>query len=218
MSIITRRAGSFASGVALTLLLAVAIPAWALECNNCVNGGDLVDGSVRSADLGAGAVGVSDIATGAVRARAMGTLPAVRVFNSANQDVPHGTVTAMSFNIEQVDTASMHDPANPTRLAIPRTGLYDLGYALVINNSDGDGYRKFWIRRSTGAFVWSDEVEPVAGIGLMSAHGSTIYRFTAGDYIELFVAQNSGSPLTVWGDTNVDEGVYPAFWARWVGP
>jgi hypothetical protein len=212
-----RSSASFAAGVALTMLLAVAIPAWALDCNNCVNSGDLVNGAVHTSDIDGAAVTTGKLATGAVRARTIGALPAVRVFNAGNQAVPTGQDTALSFNTEHFDTASMHSASNPTRLTIPRTGLYDVGYSFAIDNSDSDSYRQVTIRANLSVYVWLDRVAPVAGALFLSPQGSTIYRFTAGDYIELYVTQLSGSSLDVYGDAGTD-GYYPAFWARWVGP
>lgn len=61
-----RLAVAFAAGVLFAATLAT-LPAWALSCNNCVDGSDIVDGAVKGADIGNGAVTTNDLKDGTIK-------------------------------------------------------------------------------------------------------------------------------------------------------
>jgi hypothetical protein len=122
------------------------------------------------------------IANAAVTAAKIGTLPSARVFNSTTQ-APSGNLT-LSFNSERFDTASLHDTAvNNTRLVAPIDGIYLISANVSWSVADGTA---IWvgIRHSSASFIGDQgttaEVSQENSV-------STVYRMTAGQYVEAVV-------------------------------
>lgn len=68
---------AFALCLGVALLLALALfsgaRASALSCNNCVNGGDIVNGQIRSADIGNYSIATNDIASNSITSAKIAT-------------------------------------------------------------------------------------------------------------------------------------------------
>lgn len=208
---VPRPLGWFVLGIVMALL-SVAIPAWALSCNNCVNGGDLVDGSVRAADIATGGVGGAEIIDGSVRARDIGALPAARVRHVGTQNIGSGDQTQLMFNTEVFDTGGVHSGTYPERLIAPRTGIYAIGWNILVDNADADGYRQLSLYVNGSTVEVTDRVYPPAGAAFVVLDGSTLLHLSAGDFVRLDLFQLSGSTLAVYGDSPG----YPVFWMHWV--
>jgi len=114
----------------------------------------------------------------------------------ATQDLPSDTFTKIEWDTEDFDPDAMFDAASPTRLTAPVAGVYRLGGAIAIS-FDGNGYRAaHWgvngsiVAQSPAVFVGSN----ATGAHVMCV--SLLVNLNAGDYVEMFVFQNSGVLLT----------------------
>lgn len=131
------------------------------------------------------------------------------------------TYTAISFELAQFDTHGFWgiDP-NPTRLTIPggMGGYYEIGFNFALSSMTANVVRGL-VRRNGGAAAGGDEplclenrifsLEPIL-------NAVTCQLLSQGDYLELYVSQDSGSNQTVRGTSGVNEHT-PVFWLRRVG-
>ena len=134
--------------------------------------------------------------------------PKCRVYMSAALSVANTTNTAVTFNSERFDTDTMHSTsANTDRITFTTAGTYlvgaNLGWAA---STAGSRYVDFLVNGATQIPGEAVEAYDEAGFGTMQAP-STLYAFTAGQYVTLRVRQNSGGAL------NLDTC---EFWAVWV--
>jgi hypothetical protein len=137
-----------------------------------------------------------DIAPGAITAQHFGSLPAVEVETGADQPIPNGTVTKLTFAAATYDTANMFNAANPTRITVPIAGIYNVTAA--VKWRAGTGQHRFATIRKNG--VLHDEaisqVAPVLAAGQFTSQVvAGQLRLAAGDFIELSVFQDSGASL-----------------------
>tara|TARA_R110000868_G_scaffold296804_1_gene557170 strand:+ start:227 stop:1078 length:852 start_codon:yes stop_codon:yes gene_type:complete len=124
------------------------------------------------------------------------------VTTAASQSISNATFTAKSFpGTDVYDTDGFHDPAtNNSRITIP-TGLggYYLVYGQVNWDANATGRRLLYIRKNGTAIYFVEGFASSASIYPTNTV-SIIDNFAAGDYLELFVYQNSGGSLNVLGD------------------
>jgi hypothetical protein len=127
--------------------------------------------------------------TGCVRAPDV-LVPAARVYATASISVGNTAVDAVPFAAESFDNAGIHDPASPTRLRAPVTGVYQLSGG-VIWPFDGSGFDR-------SIEVVLNGTTPVAFMNqnTLAADNtdtaiSTTTRLQAGDYVEVFVKQSN---------------------------
>jgi hypothetical protein len=123
------------------------------------------------------------------------------VYHNANQNINNAAWTALTFNSERFDPNAMHNPAvNPSRITIATTGTYLVGGCIEFAASATDQTRRFVSLSINGVPGVGTEItrhqhhmsEP-GGAGL--SHGlslSCLWEFTAADFVELCVWQNSG--------------------------
>ncbi len=130
------------------------------------------------------------IANGAVTPSKIGTLPAVRVFNSTAQNVGPGNLT-LSFNSERYDTSGMHSPGDPTRLVAPINGVYSITANATFGGvADGT---PLWL----GVSVSSIGFVAAAGTTAQVSHEhaiSTTYRLNAGQSVQAVVCCSGSIP------------------------
>lgn len=136
----------------------------------------------------------------------------VRVDNSTNISILNGLL--LPFDSELWDTGcpppGMHDPANPSRLTACVTGKYyifgQVAWAVNVN-----GFRQLQIDVqpvSGDRFTISNAAkQPLPNDGVM-LETSTYFSLNAGDYVELYVIQNSGGPLDVLAQRTAGEPHY----------
>jgi hypothetical protein len=194
--------------------------AFALAGHNTVFSDDVVNNQLKSADLKNGkAVSGIDVKNGSLgTAEFAGSIPAVHATRSASQIIPDGsTFTAIAFDEERYDTASMHSNliiANNSRLTAPVDGIYELTAAILWGTSD-EGTRAMALRRN-GTTLLAHENVPAAGGGLQPEQLLTAtVRLEAGDYGEVVVAQTSGGFL---GVTTPEGQLSPEFSMTWLAP
>lgn len=126
-----------------------------------------------------------------------------RVKQSSITSVTSGSYTSVAFQAEDFDTNTMHDNAtNNSRITITTTGKYAIGATVQFTVG----------AKSVGGYLLLNNTTKIAysfsGNGVNSLTGfslSTIYSFTAGDYIEVFASTSSTDNTS--GDTGTN------FWA-----
>jgi hypothetical protein len=131
------------------------------------------------------------------------TFSGCRLTRTTNQTITTGTggQAAVSFDSEIFDTSNYHDlVTNPTRITIPTTGYYFVRAEISWNTSTSLTLRRTIIQLNGTTFLAAvDQAHtPGAGPGVSCNQSvSTLYHFTAGDYVEVLVRQESGSNLDV---------------------
>ena len=130
--------------------------------------------------------------------------------HTGNQTISNGTWTSVTFTAPDLfDTDNMHSTSsNTSRITINTAGIYLLT-ANIEWTSQATGFRASRIYVDGSTIISSDQRTTVSGDSTISAL-SGIYRFTAGQYVELQGYQNTGAPLNIIsGQTN--------FAASWLG-
>lgn len=134
--------------------------------------------------------------------------PRVSLYRSATLSLTTATWTQVTWDSESWDTDTMHSTgSNTSRLVFTTAGRYWLNVAAWFD-ANATGSRGVNLTkngagsRSASNVVLSDAVLSAASIGETFV-GVTVERaFAAGDYIELFVYQNSGGALNLQAGTN----------------
>lgn len=129
-------------------------------------------------------------------------VPACRVYQSAAQTISNITETTLLFNTESFDSDTMHSTSSNTgRITFTTAGLYlvmaTLGMAI-----DVDGYREIDFRVDGTTYILT--TKQMATVGASSfLNAATLYRFTAGQYVEFRCYHSAGANLnTVAGVDN----------------
>lgn len=149
----------------------------------------------------------SSTARASVKTRRYG----VRLTNSADITVPDSTDKVLTWDNEDVDSASLHSTTSAARVTIPSggDGDYQVG-ASVRWVSNSTGYRQLWFETFTSAGTTRYGVDIRQANG-QSAHTTSTYipNLAAGDYITCNVRQTSGGNL----DVGLSAGAGQCFWA-----
>lgn len=180
---------------------------------------DLTDDTLSGEDAsdtnkGIASFNASDfsVSSGAVTRNFIGC----RVTNSSDQSIDHNTSTALTFNTEYFDTDSMHSTvSNTSRITITTAGKYVVGGQVRWAYNNDTGRRNMFILLNGNTQIMYEARPPVQQTNVRTdLTGCTIYNFSASDYIELWVLQNSGGSLDA-----VSVGEFaPVFWAYRIGP
>jgi hypothetical protein len=130
-----------------------------------------------------------------------------RVVKTAGQVITSGTQTTLTFDAEMYDTDNYHsNVTNNTRLTIPAGlgGIYHVrGRVNYDPNATGARYLIISVNGTSSANYDSYVVYPAVSGGIETMIDvNTIVALSAGDYIELFTIQNSGSSITSKGGLN----------------
>jgi hypothetical protein len=123
----------------------------------------------------------------------------VRVYNSTPLAVANNSDVVFAFDSERWDTADLHDAMQPTRLVAPLSGKYLLFCTVSFQPVNQVGRRVVSFRlNGTG--------EPLAAHGQVGDPShftdislSTVWELSAGEFVEVHAAQDSGSTLFASG-------------------
>lgn len=126
-------------------------------------------------------------------------VPAVHVYNSTDQSIASGSLSAaLAFDTERFDTDSLHAGGANTRLTASVAGKYNI-YFTGAFEANSTGVREFAMKLTNGSdnpFIADSIVNATSSLETIS-NLNTTYQLAAGDYLEIFCYQNSGSPLNV---------------------
>jgi len=142
----------------------------------------------------------STIATNTANISTLTIRPRANIRQTAVQSIPNGAYTSISFQTEDYDTPSGHDPVtNNTRYTAPITGKYTFsgGVAFVANGSGLRGTR--WAKNGT-ALNASASMFVTVGAGAASRiTAQTIgVDLAAGDFVELQAFQDTGGAINTF--------------------
>jgi hypothetical protein len=118
------------------------------------------------------------------------------LFHGAAQSIAHDTLTVLSFDSEDFDPSTMHNPAsNNSRITIPSgaDGRY-LVMARVFFAANATGYRQLRIRKSGSDIATLSSVAAINGAGT-TVSISSVVALVAKEYLEIIAYQNSGGAL-----------------------
>ena len=136
------------------------------------------------------------VANGSACGSGGGTLDGARVSRGAQQTISNNTVTSLAFDTETYDNGSMHSTVtNNSRLTAATTGYYIITGG-VSWTANAVGIRQLTVFLNGTTTIQSTYVTATAALGV-DQNISTLYKLTAGDYVELQVYQNSGGNLDV---------------------
>lgn len=122
-------------------------------------------------------------------------IPRVRAFHNANQSIPNGTSTVLSFNLELFDSDNMHDNAvNNSRLTAKIAGFYQITATIGFANN-AVGTRSAHIRQNGETRIASVQVLATADATVLTV--TTLQFLNVNDYVEVQAFQASGSALDV---------------------
>ena len=132
----------------------------------------------------------------------------VMVTDTATTSVANTTWQQLTFATEEYDTGGFHGTTNTSRLTIPSGygGVYQVT-ASVTWNPSSTGAVFLQVRKNGAASTAASLAASAANFGSLFANGDPIVqcngqlRLVAGDYVELYTAQNSGGPLSLKGTT-----------------
>jgi hypothetical protein len=140
------------------------------------------------------------LAEGAYKAH--GGFKGAMVRKSANQSIPSGTNTPVTWQTAIYDTSGIYNPSNPTRLTVPAGVTKVRLAAQIVFGSNATGKRDVLIQKN-GSLNYDGRATtnalPVTGTSQTMTVNITspVLEVTQGDYFEILVYQNSGGSLTV---------------------
>lgn len=190
------------------------------EANSHVSNPGLVGVISASAPADTAAAGTSDAWARADHRHARETTPAsIPTFtarHSSNQSFASSVTPAVvSFNTEIVDTHSGHsNSSNPSRFTIPSNwaGTWFVS-AQIEWASNATGFRIVQIVKNGTTALLEADVNPNATQAHFHHIAGLVGGLVAGDYLEVFAAQNSGGALNLLTAT---APLSPYFTAHWV--
>lgn len=120
-----------------------------------------------------------------------------KVYHSVNQSLANNTNNALSFNSERFDTDNIHNTvSNTARLTCNTAGNYLIGGSVAFAASAMGGRQINIFLNGVTTIALENTTNMGAGTPtLMSI--STVHYLSAGDYVQLFAYQGSGSALNV---------------------
>lgn len=128
--------------------------------------------------------------------------PSASVFRTSNQTITTATDTAISFNAENYDTDTMHITAARERITFTTAGVYLVTLNVVWDKVEQVRFHLARIRKNgTDVLAFDTRRVDATSSDLYVAHSlSCLEQFSAADYVEAIVYQNTGANLDVIAD------------------
>jgi hypothetical protein len=144
-----------------------------------------------SGAAGPGAGSVAAVLLGETLGGTSGTsLAGARAYNSGAQTIAGSTSTALTFNNTRFNVSAVWAGGNPTRFTAPSDGVYLIGGGYV-----GGVTQNIWVRLG-GATQISPYGSVDRGFSPNQASVNTVYRLTAGQYVEIMAVNASATPFS----------------------
>lgn len=125
-----------------------------------------------------------------------GGTPSARVYRTTTQTIADSTVTALTFDAERWDNASLHSTSSNTdRLVAPVAGIYAVT-AHIRWDTNGTGQRLLRVKDNAGALIASASQPPVSGDVTYQSIATTVTLGASG-YVTIEVYQTSGGNLGI---------------------
>lgn len=185
-----------------------------------------------SGDVVCEAVGAEAVAAGAsvnvswfpdAELSSSATFSGCRIWNSASQVISDASLSPGAYGFPLVFDSVIFDTdgysdlgAHNDRLTIPRSGYYLVGgcVATYLSGAEFEFQVLIAVNGAVNQIVSDAYAVPAANpLSASTAAPSTLYHFTAGDYVQLVEAQQSGMDLTAPSQ----EPLVPIFWIERVG-
>jgi hypothetical protein len=148
-------------------------------------------------------------------ASAGGYTQGARVHNAADITVSNSSNQYLTFDSELFDTDTIHDVGSNTgRLTAKTAGKYIIGFHGVFA-AHATGYREATLQVNHTTAI-ADVVLYPGGANQVRLNLTTVYDLAQNDYVEVYVYQNSGGNLTLYGN-NTTPNYSPHFWMQRIG-
>lgn len=138
--------------------------------------------------------------------------PTCIVWRNSAQSLASGTGTNILWNIEHVDTDSMHSTTvNTERITINTAGVYQIDAGIYFFTNSTAGRRELSLVTGVGLILAHAILPPAQVANMMTI--SRKWKFAAGEYFVVQGMQDSGVAV------NVGEATHPRTFvtASWVG-
>lgn len=147
-----------------------------------------------------------------------------KAYNDGTQSIPDNSSTAVTFGAEEFDTDGFHSTSGSTsRITIPtgKGGKYRFTYHFGLASSNTTGSRIGFLRKNGGTDsnnIIGSAIFLVPSASVASvATGVVEADLVAGDYVELFIYQNSGGAINLGSTLASDRGMASAFGCQFLG-
>jgi hypothetical protein len=121
---------------------------------------------------------------------------AARMWLSANQTIATGTITKIAFDSYTLDTHGALDVVTNRRFTAPLSGNYEIS-AIGAYAAGGTAQRVIYIYKNGSSFCQVNI--PGNASAISSPMVTSLIALSAGDYIEIFTFQDTGSNATLNG-------------------
>lgn len=131
----------------------------------------------------------------------------VRAYRSTDQaySAPY-SVPRVAFDVALSDTGGFWSAGDPTKLVVPETGSYLVGFYIAINwNAPYRSFNIVYLNNITGVFVSKDTGNAP---DQQRSVGRFVYYFTAGDYVTLGLHESTGQTGTI----KAQDAYAPCLW------
>jgi hypothetical protein len=152
-------------------------------------------------------VGTKQLKNASVTPEKLARGPAVNVFRTQPQSIPDDISTVIDWTNQAYDRGGMWKPAQPTSVAVRRSGVYSVSAVVVWSASSGN--RTVIVTRNGVAIAY----DSTTGLGYSTA--AAVARFKKGDRIAVRAYQTTGSTVPLF---NCPGGACPSLTVAWVGP
>ena len=125
--------------------------------------------------------------------------PACRAYHNTSQHSNATVYTYLALNSSSTDTDGIHDNSvNNSRLTCKTSGLYMITGNAEFGMTNDSGIRAVLIRKN-GMTIIASQVSGMVplSIGYITGTVTTVAEMYVGDYVELGIAQTSGTELTI---------------------
>jgi hypothetical protein len=140
-----------------------------------------------------------------------GTIPQASATNSTTQSISTASVTSLTFDTNEFDTAGIHSTTtNTDRLTAPIAGIYQVNLSARWQ-PNATGSRFLAISKNGGGYFASNWIPATPATDDTDESVSTLIQLAAGEYVDAFAYQTSGATLAV-GDQGGDPSHFSITW------